>query len=299
MNVPLEVLTADTLTRTIASRWLQAYGPIPLRHEAWRSPEHEATYQALLALGERPSQAAVEQVLGTPLWTHIRCTLCGHLVTRAVRLRLMDAVIDLCAHCLGAAYDACGDFSMPPTADIADNAVIGEGTKVWSYAVIARDVVIGRDCVIGAGSHVMVGARLGDAVRVQSQCFICEGAEVGHRVFFGVGVVMSADKYPRVGKTDYQPNPPIIEDDVVVGSGAILLPGVRLGAGCFVGAGAVVTRSVAPGQTVVGNPARPLEAHRPEDLADLLGVDEGTYTQLCFGSDAEAPAERTTREEQG
>jgi hypothetical protein len=49
---------------------------------------------------------------------------------------------------------------------------------------------------------------------------------------------------------------------------------------------------------VVGNPARPLEAHRPEDLADLLGVDEGTYTQLCFGSEVETPAEHTTAGEE-
>ena len=62
----------------------------------------------------------------------------------------------------------------------------------------------------------------------------------------------------RASSRGYTPHPPMIEDDVSIGAGAGILPGVRLGRGCLVGAGAVVTRDVEPYQTVVGNPARPL-----------------------------------------
>ena len=64
--------------------------------------------------------------------------------------------------------------------------------------------------------------------------------------------------HPRAGNPDYVVEPPIVEDEVSVGANATILPGVRLGRGCTVGAGAVVVRDVAPGTTVVGNPARPV-----------------------------------------
>lgn len=52
--------------------------------------------------------------------------------------------------------------------------------------------------------------------------------------------------------------------NVWIGGGAILLPGVRIGDDAVIGAGAVVTRDVAPGATVAGNPARPLRAAAKE-----------------------------------
>jgi acetyltransferase-like isoleucine patch superfamily enzyme len=48
----------------------------------------------------------------------------------------------------------------------------------------------------------------------------------------------------------------IVEDYATIGSGAVILPRIRIGAGAFVGAGAVVTKDVPPGATVIGVPAR-------------------------------------------
>jgi len=53
-----------------------------------------------------------------------------------------------------------------------------------------------------------------------------------------------------------------IEDHVMIGAGAVVLPGVTVGRGAIVGAGAVVTRDVAPLTTVVGVPARPIGTAR-------------------------------------
>jgi acetyltransferase-like isoleucine patch superfamily enzyme len=75
-------------------------------------------------------------------------------------------------------------------------------------------------------------------------------------VFVGPSVICTDDKYPRVNNPNYQAAPPVIEDDVNIGAGAVILPGIRLGAGCTIGAGAVVTKDVPAGETWVGVPAR-------------------------------------------
>lgn len=285
----MERITSADLTQHSADRFYVARGPRPGRHEGWLEPGDAEKYDALRALGDHPSQAAVERILGTPAWTHVRCALCGRLKTEAVRLDLYDTRFDLCSECLEAAMRLIHrDAEVHSLADVAMGTTLGPGTRIWAYAVIGPRVTIGPDCIIGAASHIMRDARLGTQVRLQSHCFICEEAVIGDRVFCGVGVILSADKYPAVGKTDYQANPPIIEDDVNIGSGAVILPGVRLGKGCTVGAGAVVTRRVEAGQTVIGNPARPLRAHRPAALADHLGIDEDTYQQVCLRQESRA-----------
>ncbi len=89
---------------------------------------------------------------------------------------------------------------------------------------------------------------------------------IGDRVFVGHGVMFVNDKRPRAAnadgtlltEADWQLLETVVEDDVAIGSGAVILGGVRLGAGALVGAGAVVTHDVAPGATVAGVPARSL-----------------------------------------
>ena len=227
----MSVITVEHLVRTAAARWYARHGPRPYREDGWSSPDAEARHDQVLALGLHPDRQAVEALLGKG-WVTSRCTLCYAASERVVHLALYDMPIDLCARCIEVAHQllqASTDIS--PMVDIAADAIIGAGTRVWSFVVIGPDVVIGRDGMIGAATHIMTGARIGDEVRLQSHCFVCEGAMVGNRVFFGVGVKLSADKYPHVGKTDYVPVPPIIEDGVSLGTGAIILPGVRLGRG--------------------------------------------------------------------
>jgi acetyltransferase-like isoleucine patch superfamily enzyme len=85
-------------------------------------------------------------------------------------------------------------------------------------------------------------------------------AFIGHRVYIGPNVVLANDARPYVGMPSAMHHSPEIEDDAVIGANAVLLPGVIIGRGALVGAGAVVTRSVPPFTTVVGNPAWVLRA---------------------------------------
>jgi maltose O-acetyltransferase len=105
--------------------------------------------------------------------------------------------------------------------------------------------------------------RLGDGVFLNFNCVILDVVEVtvGDRTQIGPAVQIYAADHPRDAETrraglEYG-RPVRIGSDVWVGGGAIILPGVTIGDGAVIGAASVVTRDVAEGATVLGNPARP------------------------------------------
>ncbi len=142
---------------------------------------------------------------------------------------------------------------------------LGEGVQIFSF-VNLYGCRIGDGTRIGTFVEIQRGATIGAACKIQSHTFICDGIEIGDRVFVGHGVTFVNDKEPRataVGgalqtEDDWSLERTVVEDGASIGSGATILGGVRIGHDALVGAGAVVTRDVAPGETVVGNPARPL-----------------------------------------
>jgi acetyltransferase-like isoleucine patch superfamily enzyme len=113
---------------------------------------------------------------------------------------------------------------------------------------------------------VTVGARC----KIQSHTFVCTGVEIGDEVFVGHGVMFINDKRPRSTTDDgalqtdedWELQTTVLERRASIGSGAVILGGVRIGEGATIGAGAVVTRDVPPGATVAGSPARALAAAR-------------------------------------
>jgi len=131
-------------------------------------------------------------------------------------------------------------------------------------------------CKIGDGSRigtfveVQSGVEIGARCKIQSHTFICTGVTIEDEVFVGHGVMFINDKRPRAttdegelqATDDWDLVPTLIERRASIGSGAVILGGVRIGAGALVGAGAVVTADVAPGEVVVGSPARALAAGR-------------------------------------
>jgi UDP-2-acetamido-3-amino-2,3-dideoxy-glucuronate N-acetyltransferase len=123
---------------------------------------------------------------------------------------------------------------------------IGAETRVGPFVEIQRDAVIGARC------------------KIQSHTFICTGVEIEDEVFVGHGTVFINDKFPRAtteegalkNEADWQLERTVVERGAALGSGVVVLGGIRIGAGALVGAGAVVTQDVAPGETVAGVPAR-------------------------------------------
>jgi acetyltransferase-like isoleucine patch superfamily enzyme len=142
---------------------------------------------------------------------------------------------------------------------------LGDGVSVYSFTNL-------YGCSIGSGSRVgtfveiQAGVEIGENCKVSSHTFICEGVTIGDGVFVGHGVTFVNDRRPRAidesgapqGGGDWEMEETVVEAGASIGSGATILGGVRIGRDAMVGAGAVVTRDVAAGETVVGNPARPL-----------------------------------------
>jgi UDP-2-acetamido-3-amino-2,3-dideoxy-glucuronate N-acetyltransferase len=151
-----------------------------------------------------------------------------------------------------------------PTAIVADDCIIGEGTKVWHHAQIREGVQIGSECIIGKNVYIDSGLHVGSRVKVQNNCSLYHGAFVDDWVFLGPNVILANDLMPRAvtpkgelkSDDDWTVSGATIRRGASVGAGAVLLPGVEIGPWAIVGAGSVVTHSVPGHGLVMGNPAR-------------------------------------------
>ncbi|HYC66633.1 acetyltransferase [Brevundimonas sp.] len=130
------------------------------------------------------------------------------------------------------------------------------GQLISPTAIIGPGVEIGEGAILCAFTTVTASARIGRHFHANIYSYVAHDCVVGDFVTVG----------PRVGINGNT----IVEDDVYIGTGAVLRHGtrdrpLRIGKGAVVGMGAVVTRDVPPGTTVVGNPARPM-VHPPAAL---------------------------------
>ena len=133
-----------------------------------------------------------------------------------------------------------------------NDSEIGVGTKVWQFASVIRKAKIGKNCTIG-DCAVIDGAVLGDNVLVGHGTFIGPGVRIGSEVFIAPNVTMCNDAWPRVSKIGWHLDQFLaefvtirIEDGASIGAGAILLPGVVIGARAMVAGGAVVGCDIPP-----------------------------------------------------
>lgn len=118
-----------------------------------------------------------------------------------------------------------------PSAFVAHNARLGPGSQVLAHAVVAVECVLGSDCIVNTVASVDHEGRLGDGVH------LAPGARLAGCV--------------------------TVDDFAMVGTGAAVLPRLRIGKGAVVGAGAVVLSDVEPWTVVAGNPAKPIGRREP------------------------------------
>jgi acetyltransferase-like isoleucine patch superfamily enzyme len=151
-----------------------------------------------------------------------------------------------------------------PSADVSDDAMVGERTRVWDQARVRERVVIGTDCIIGRGAYLDADVRVGDRVKIQNNALVYHGVTVESGVFIGPAAVLTNDRFPRAvtldgelaGADDWSVSEIRLQEGCSVGAAAVVVAGCTIGRFATIGAGAVVTRDVPDHGLVVGNPAR-------------------------------------------
>jgi UDP-2-acetamido-3-amino-2,3-dideoxy-glucuronate N-acetyltransferase len=153
-----------------------------------------------------------------------------------------------------------------PLQRIASDVQLGRDVRIFDF-VNLYGCTIGDETKVGAFVEIQKGAVIGARCKVSSHTFICEGVTVEDNCFIGHGVRFINDRFPRATAEegglqmddDWAVVPTRVCRGASIGSGAVILCGLTIGEQAIVGAGAVVTKDVAPQAIVAGCPARLLK----------------------------------------
>lgn len=178
-------------------------------------------------------------------------------------------------------YRDSGERGSPPPVTIGEGClifnqvVVYEGTSIGEECVVEDRVRIGYDTRVGPRSRLVYGAYICDRVRIGADArvagFVCDGAVIGDRSTV-MGDLVHEYTRPHEDWWDVDEVPPVIEADTVVGYGARVVGGIRIGPCSYVVAGAVVTKDVPPLHVVTGTnqliPAAEWPGQRLQGLLD-------------------------------
>ncbi|QHL88318.1 N-acetyltransferase [Nibribacter ruber] len=143
------------------------------------------------------------------------------------------------------------------TAVIDEGCTIGEGTKIWHFSHIMPNCAIGRRCNIGQNVVISPDVVLGENVKIQNNVSVYSGVVCEDDVFLGPSMVFTNVLNPRSAinrRGEYQKT--LVQKGASIGANATIVCGNTIGSYALIGAGAVVTKDVAPYALVYGNPSR-------------------------------------------
>jgi len=144
-----------------------------------------------------------------------------------------------------------------PTAIVDEPCEIGAGTKIWHFSHILKGAKIGERCIFGQNCQVAEGVTIGNNVKVQNNVSIYTGTVIEDDVFLGPSCVLTNVTNPRSQVNRHSLyEKTVVRRGATVGANATIVCGIELGRYSFVGAGAVVAKSVPDYALMVGNPAR-------------------------------------------
>ncbi|GAB4333271.1 MAG: acyltransferase [Dehalococcoidia bacterium] len=151
-----------------------------------------------------------------------------------------------------------------PSADVAADALIGPGTRLWHQVQVRSGASVGAECIIGKGVYIGAAVTVGDRCKVQNYSCLYEGLTLEDGVFVGPEVVFTNDRYPRAinadgtlkSEADWELGRTLVRYGAAIGSRSVVLPGLTIGRWALVAAGSVVTKDVPDHALVAGSPAR-------------------------------------------
>ncbi len=146
---------------------------------------------------------------------------------------------------------------------------IGKNFRSGHRVLIREKTVIGENVLIGSNVIIEGHVNIGNNVSIQSNVYIPTNSVIADFVFIGPNAVLSNDKYPPMRKITKM-NGPVLNRGVSVGANATILPGVEIGEGSMVAAGAVVVKNVPPWTLAVGVPARCTDLPRDTKVINKL-----------------------------
>ena len=149
------------------------------------------------------------------------------------------------------------EYFAHPTAIIDEGCTIGSGTKIWHFSHIMIGAKLGERCNIGQNVVVSPEVVLGNNVKVQNNVSIYTGVTCEDDVFLGPSCVFTNVTNPRsaVNRKD-QYAKTIVGKGASIGANSTIVCGHNIGEYAFIGAGAVVTKTIPAYALVVGNPAK-------------------------------------------
>lgn len=149
------------------------------------------------------------------------------------------------------------EYYVHPSAIVDEGCEIGNGTKIWHFSHIMSGAKLGQRCNIGQNVVISPDVILGDNVKVQNNVSLYTGVICDDDVFLGPSCVFTNVTNPRsainrrgqYAKTN-------VGKGASIGANATIVCGHDIGQFAFIGAGAVVTKTIPPYALVVGNPAK-------------------------------------------
>jgi UDP-2-acetamido-3-amino-2,3-dideoxy-glucuronate N-acetyltransferase len=135
---------------------------------------------------------------------------------------------------------------------ISKSAKIGRNVKIWHFAYVGDHTEIGDNVMIGSLTHVDYKVKIGEYTRIEGSVYIPPLTTIGKNVFIGPGATFTNDPYPMSPKMSGVK----VEEGAIIGSRAVIRPGVTVGKESVVAMAAVVTRDVPSRMVVMGHPAR-------------------------------------------
>jgi acetyltransferase-like isoleucine patch superfamily enzyme len=139
---------------------------------------------------------------------------------------------------------------------LCESKTIGPRTRVWAFAHVLPGARIGADCNICDHTFVENDVTVGDRVTVKCGVQLWDGVRIEDDVFIGPNATFMNDPFPRSKHPPGRFLNTVVKAEASIGANATLRPGITIGRGAMVAAGAVVVESVPPYAVVAGNPAR-------------------------------------------